>query len=291
MVISLLFAKILVERKVRVMKMTLQARQLMLTAGERQFGHSQRHGTRPLWRLVAALAGLWLVSRAALPVDQRSTIEVVRYLQPVGWYVLLAAPLMVLVLAGPIDWWNRTAAYEGRWAFGWRAGRFVLVCLPVLLLAAAPVVGHFLPRLATLPVVGNVAPWGDVRLVLSMVFWLVVYDFMHSMLALAYTSQDPQYKTELDWSVKWVLLLVQVTFAVVGILFGLLRRFGRAAHQLQKANKGPSTASLEDLYEVPNHADRDVIAGEVVDDADDAADDVEELLAEMHRKHVYADAT
>lgn len=259
------------------MNMSQHARQLMLAAGERQFRHSQRHGTRPLWRLVAALAGLWLVSRAALPVDQRSTIEVVRYLQPVGWYVLLAAPLMVLVLAGPIDWWNRTAAYEGRWAFGWRATRFVLVVVPAVLLAGAPVVSHYLPQVASLPIVRNVALWGDVRLVLSIVVWLAVYDFAHSVLALAYTSQDPALKTQLDWSVKWALVLVQIVFVVIGKLFGLLRRLGHAAHELQKTHKGPSTASLADVYP-ETEENHDVIAGEVVDDA---TDDVEALLAKM----------
>lgn len=266
------------------MNMTFQARQLILAAGERQFRHSQRHGTRPLWRLSAALAGLWFFARAILPVDQRAAGEVARYVQPVGWTLLLGLPLMALVLAGPIDWWERTAAHEGRWAFGWRATRFVFVVAPAILLAGAPVVSHYLPGLALLPVVRNIAPWGDVRLVLATVVWLVVYDFCHAMLALAYTSQDPALKTELDWSVRWVLVLVQFVFVVIGKFFGLLRRLGHAAHELQKTHKGPSTAGLDDLYEVPNHAD-EIVEGELVDD------DAEELLAKMRATPAYADAT
>ena len=273
------------------MNMTFQARKLMLAVGERQFRHSQRHGTRPLWRLAAALAGLWFMSRAILPVDQRSAVEVLRYLQPVGWTFLLAAPLMVLVLAGPLDWWDRTVSREG-WAFIWRAARFVMIVLPVSLLAAAPVVVHFLPQAASLPVVGNVALWGDVRLVLAVVLWLSVYDFTHSMLALAYTSQDPALKTEVDWSIRWVFVLVQLVFGVFGKFFGLLRRLGRGMHDLQQTHKKPPTAMVDDFFPAQDEGASprgEVLEGQLVD-AD--ADDAEALLAAMRGgTPAYADAT
>lgn len=273
------------------MKMSQHARQLMLAAGERQFRHSQRHGTRPMWRLFAGFVGIWLVTRAVLPVDQRSAVEVAAYLRPVGWTVLLAAPLMALVLAGPLDWWDRTVSHES-WSFAWRAIRFILVVVPVFLLAGAPIVGYFLAQVTSLPVVRNTAPWGDVRLVLATVVWLIVYDFAHSMLALAYTSQDPSLKTQLDWSVRWAILLVQVTFAVVGMLFGFLRRLGRGLHDLQRHNKIEPTDVLEDLLSSQPREDHDVLEGELVDDVDDhqVGDDVEELLVAVRGK-VYADAT